>query len=1029
MKASTTRAFSLHTLGGLSLEGTSFTRPKPLLLLTYLSLEGSQSRRHIAELFWPEASDHMNSLTVALAQIRQAGSNLIETDDAQIRPLVESDAKEFLTLLEQRDFIKALELYQGSFLEGFFLKDWGEELEEWVYRTREILAGRAREAMLKVAENEAAKGLFEQAANRAETAYRLRGSDLLESEDTNRLYRLLVAGRNPYAAEVAKEANDLGITLALSTSEAQMQLLAPSPKQTAHKLPAYATPFVGRKHELENVTRLLLDDPSCRLLTLMGPGGIGKTRFALEAASSTLGAFSHGVFFIPLASVSVPSGILPAIAEGVGLQLYSNTPLKEQLLEYLAARQMLLVLDNFEHLTEAAVELSELLRACPNLRIIATSRERLDLEEEQLFPLSGLSYPLENMVLLEEAETFNAVKLFVDRAKRVRPDFALNQADLGAVLEICRHVDGMPLGLELAAAWVRAMSVKEIANELQRNLDLLSTSVKNISERHRSIRAVLEYSWNLLRSEEQDVMSKLSVFRGGFLRGGFRREAASKVVGATPALLAALVDKSFLRLDDNGRYHRHPLVLEFTKEKLSLQPELEAQIRNAHSTYFLVQLAHWADDVPASKQHAILNVLGEEKENVQTAWRWAAEHGQSHALDKAIPSLFDFYAIRSHFQEGLDLFDDALRALPPLPEHKDVIAKLRLRNANFRLALGDYKMAMTLAQHSLTMTEDERERAFALETLGKCHNFLGQHETAEHYYRDSIASFRRLAEPVGLALALIGFAHLFNSSARFQEASDAAREALEISRNTSHLNLVTYALSSLAWASCCLGRYEESENGWKESLDLCRALGLRHGVGSALNCLGWLAWSRADKDLGKAVQLIEDAQSIHRAIYNGRSSAMCLSDLTIILAEQGDFQQAMEKGWEALELAKETGQPYLLPYIFYGLGDASLGLGDVAKSRQYLQESVSLTLSRCLPDHTANALYYFAKLLRAETKKLEATQVLACILEQPTTWQAIKDRAKVSLSELESEITAKDFAKAKAEGQKQRLEEIARDIV
>jgi DNA-binding SARP family transcriptional activator len=170
MKSSATQTV-LHTLGGLFLQGVDFTRPKPLLLLVYLALEGPQSRRHIAELFWQGASDHMKSLTVALTQIRQASPHLIEADDTQLKTPLTSDTKEFLTLLEQQNYGKALELYQGSFLEGFFLKDWGEELEEWVYKTREVLAGRAREAMLKVAEQDAAKGLFEQAASRAETAY------------------------------------------------------------------------------------------------------------------------------------------------------------------------------------------------------------------------------------------------------------------------------------------------------------------------------------------------------------------------------------------------------------------------------------------------------------------------------------------------------------------------------------------------------------------------------------------------------------------------------------------------------------------------------------------------------------------------------------------------------------------------------------------------------------------------------------------------------------------------------------------
>jgi predicted ATPase len=1016
MKSSVTRAVSLHTLGGLSLEGVTFTRPKPLLLLTYLSLEGPQSRRHIAELFWPEASDHMKSLTVALTQIRQAGSHLVQADDTQLRALVNSDAKQFLTFLEQQETAKALELYKGAFLEGFYIKDWSEELEEWVYKTREILAGKARETMLKVAEVEAAKGLFEQAANRAETAYRLRGSDLLEGEDTNRLYRLLVAGRNPYAPELAKEADELGIAVAMTVGEAQAHLLDSSAKQTAHNLPTYTTPFVGRKHELEDLTRLLLGDPSCRLLTLMGPGGIGKTRLALEAASSAVGAFSHGVFFIPLTPVSAPSGIVPAIAEHVGLQIYDNAPLKSQLLEYLSSKHMLLLLDNFEHLISAKNLVAEILTAAPNVKLLVTSRESLQLQEEWSYSVEGLSFPKEG----DDALEYDALRLFEQSARRASVRFPI-EAKREQIVKICQLVEGMPLALELAASWLKVTPIETITEQLGHGFDILNTRHQNIPERHQSMRVVLEGSWQLLNDEEQKVLPRLSVFRGGF-----QREAA-EAVGASLGMLATLVEKSWLRVNEAGRYQLHELVRQFVAEKLDVEDK--EQTLEQHSIYYLTWIGVSDAERSGPNQRPVLDAISSDRDNVQSAWRWAAEHWRSDVLDKAIPSLFDFYAIGSYFQEGLELFEDALRALPQLPEHKDIIAKLRVRNANFRLVLGDYPMATTLAQHGLTVTEDERERAFALETLGKSAHLTGQREASEKYFRESIAIFKKLADPVGLALALIGLSDMLSSFAEFEEGKEAAKEALAVSQMTGRADLVSSALGALAWPTSCLGNYDEAEKYYQEGLELSRTLEDRNGIGRGLNFLGWMAWCRGPAHLAAATAYYEQALALYRAVHNRTSIAMCLGDLALVLAEAGHYQEALERGLEGFTIAKGIGHFDLVPYTLYGLGAASLGLGDLEKSRQYLEESIRLSLARKSPDQTASALYYLAKLLLAKGQATMAIQLLACILEQPTCWQAIKDRAKILLSELESQLPAKDFAKAKAEGQKWGLEKVASDLL
>ena len=320
-----------------------------------------------------------------------------------------------------------------------------------------------------------------------------------------------------------------------------------------HNLPPQTTPFVGRRVELAQIAHYL-DRADCHLLTLIGVGGIGKTRLALQAAGQALGAFADGVYFVPLARISSPEFLVPAIMEAIDYPLSGKADPKRQLLNYLHQKEMLLVLDNFESLFSLPGDsdsgrdlLLEMVKGASKLKLLVTSRERLNLQAEWLLTLQGLPYPPAETASGEE--TFEAVELFAQGAHRVRPDFALS-AEWPEVVRICRLLEGMPLGIELAAAWVSMMPCAEIARELSRGLDLLSTTLHDVPARHKSLEAVFDQSWQLLSEPERAVFKKLSVFQVGF-----DRRAAEQVAGASLPTLAALVNKSFLRVGSTGRYY------------------------------------------------------------------------------------------------------------------------------------------------------------------------------------------------------------------------------------------------------------------------------------------------------------------------------------------------------------------------------------------------------------------------------------------------------------------------------------------
>ena len=843
----------LRTFGGLVLDDADFTRPKPLLLLTYLALEGHQDRRFVAELFWPEAKDHMKSLTVALARLRKSVPSVIGADRKRAWATVDIDAVQFLTLLERGKLEKALELYQGPFLEGFYLKNWGVELEEWVYKTREFLAGRARGALLELAEREAAQGPFDQAAKRAETAHMLAGAPALEPEELIRLYTLLRAGNNPRAAEVRAEAEGFGVETVASTDEARERLrqsFKVPAVSTPHNLPARGTAFIGRDLELAEVATLLLQSDRS-LLTLVGPPGVGKTRVAVQVSQEqlTLGSFTDGIYLAPLESLTSARFIPTAIANALEFDLQGSSEPLKQVMAHIGEQEMLLLLDNFEHLMDGAETLADLVKACPNLKLLVTSRERLNLEEEHIFPVTGMPFPKGDRLTLEEAERFDAVRLFMRRAKRARPDFELTEGILPHVLRICRLVEGLPLGLELAAVWVRVMSPHDIASEIETGLDLLTTVIRNLPERHQSIRAAFEQSWKLLSPKEQAVLRKLSVFRGGF-----RREAASEVAGATVPVLASLLDKSLLRMDQTSRYDRHPLLYGYTREKLAKHPEEQAETGGRHAAYFLRLAEEFRPKLHRPGEESeidALKTLAVEHENLRAALNWSLESGSSLALQLA-GALRTFWEIGGHLAEACHWLEVALAApaedVPPRTRFAahSAYGRFLLLRGQMDCATGQFDAALELSR----VTGHLRDEAEALN-----HSGLLALERRDNRRAESLCA-----------------------------------QALELHRSHGNKRGVAVTLNNLGNIARCRHDRVKAAAFFEESLALHRELGIRRSEAIALGNLGFVA--RHQGEITRAAKLLGESLTIRHELGDKIGLAHSFLGLAGLMCELGDCERA-----------------------------------------------------------------------------------------------------------------------------------------
>ncbi|MCI0712979.1 MAG: LuxR C-terminal-related transcriptional regulator [Chloroflexi bacterium] len=619
----------------------------------------------------------------------------------------------------------------------------------------------------------------------------------------------------------------------------QMGILARDANHSlAHNLPGWITPFIGRKQELKDLTDLLTNS-EVRLVTIMGSGGMGKTRLALEAGRYFVytiyeGVFNDGIYFVDLAPVSTSDSIITAIADAVDFQFATDQrDPQQQLLDYLKHKNVLLILDNFEHLLDSAGVITECLRAAADVTMLVTSRVRLNLSSQTTVKLTGLDYPVKQRA--EDALKCNAVQLFIQSAQRVRHDFVLEPDDVSHVVRICRLVQGLPLGIILAATWVEILSLPEIDHELTRSIDFLASEQRDLPRRLRSIRAVFEYSWNLMSDAEANIFMKLCVFRGGFTR-----DAAHEVASADLRILINLTNKSLIQHEANrGRYSIHELLRQYTSQQLQSSGQWDSA-QHQHAQYYAQLAERAAPELRLANQEQWFHTLELEHDNLRAAIAWSLDSGEVTVGLRIITALRDFWFYEGYHVEAYQWCERALKHVSQI--HPILQGRLRLTAGLIAWARHQMDETRHYWEQALTIFQETGERRYAAWALG----YLGGSKFGidQSGYEDDVVrieaaidTLRKLNDLPGVAQMLNILGNVHRIPQHYDQAKLAYERCLGIVRQTGEKRRESIILSNLALVAYAEADYELVKVYSQDGVSIAYEIGFKLILAECLHTL------------------------------------------------------------------------------------------------------------------------------------------------------------------------------------------------
>jgi predicted ATPase/class 3 adenylate cyclase len=717
-----------------------------------------------------------------------------------------------------------------------------------------------------------------------------------------------------------------------------------------NNLPRQLTTFIGREREIAEAKRLLAET---HLLTITGPGGSGKTRLSLEIGARLLSEYPDGVWLVEFAHLADPARVPQVLATALSVREEADRPLLVTLVDHLRPKRVLLLLDNCEHLIDACAGLADtLLRGCPEVKILPSSREALGLTGEVVFRVPPLSLPDSRLVpALERLAEYEAVRLFVDRAIAVKPDFTLTDDTAAAVVQICRRLDGIPLAIELAAARVRTLSVQQITAHLDERFRLLTGGSRTALPRHQTLRGLIDWSYGLLSEAERELFRRVSVFVGGWTL-----EASVAVCAGVDVdrydiveLLGRLVDKSLCLIDGEGsdpRYRLLETIRQYGFEKLAETSEGQV-VRARHRDFYLGFAEDAEPRLQGPEQVAWLQRLEADHDNLRAALRWSLDCDETEAALRFGSALSLFWDTHGYVREGREWLDELLAHARERPTStvttRRALGKVLDAASRTRARWSEFPQATEFLTQGLAVWRelgDKRGIAEALNNLAVGATQSGDRVRARVLVAESLALFRELSDKRGTAHALNNLAEILRGDGDLPGARALFEESVPLFEAIEERRGLSHALDNLGGILTAQGDYGPAEALYSRSRRLAEELGDNHAVATALRSLGGVAHHRGDHE--RARSFYEDSVARFREMGDGFCLAKSLIGYALTSHEMGDHEQARVLGDQGLALLREAGAKGELAPRLGQLGAAALAHGDVARAARFFEQSLAL---------------------------------------------------------------------------------------
>lgn len=997
-----------------------FGTNKARALLVYLAVQAPRffRRRHLAGLLWSDYSEQnaLHNLRQTLVRLEkgwsQAGGQvpllLKVKDTVAINPEVNLwvDVLVFETLFDQamlychdshqlervdiQRLIDAVEFFTGPFLDRFSLFD-RLIFDEWASLVRERTTKKALEAQSLLCEYYERRGEYVLASRLADQISALVPWDNLACAHSMRLYAL----QKQWAAAMAHykhledylaENLDVEPNPALTALYEEIQLQSNQDEQLPaivsvidNQVPVLSSSFVGRRRELCDLSSMQAN-PQIRLMSLVGRGGTGKSRLAVVFAHLMRGLYADGVFFIPLRDVFTQEGIDRIIEESLLCTFSATSPHRRQLLDYLRTRQSLLIFDSCEHHIQQnqIVRLIEhILSIAPDVKILATSRERLSLPHEHVVPLEGLNFQtVFETHSIDTAYVCEAVALFIERARQINQSFTISEDTLPLIQKLCQQVQGHPLSIELLASSTATISVPELLGKLKKSEKPLHANA--IVEGH-SLAFVIEQSWQLLSGDQRNTLCRLVSFMGGFTQ-----EAALQIAQTTPETLNSLVMLSFANEISANRYILHEIIHAFATQK-AVRHHLFDGSRDFHAQYFMAMLEQIAQENQHQIEIEVLDQIEADLENILAAWQYFLEKEQVERLSSCIDILFQFYNIRSFFEEGITLLENTIHSASYLPPFDPLIGVMTNRLGSLAQRMRQNELTLKMFTRSLVIFENDGDSIeLGLAYIGMGNYFLRVKDMnqALSYAQKALTCFRNLGNRYheGTVLYLLGM--IYQRFADYPSARPLMMESLEICRAFGDQRGMISRLNQLAGHDCNAGDFESAEKRYLESLALSRAFKDRFQQAIILNNLASVYHPRQEYE--KEHKVLEESLAICRKIGDLDGEAIALSNLGELSNVCKDFQQALAYSRKALDIAMQLGEDWTIIVVYDVLGCAYLGLGDHNTASQCFQQAIQMSFQIQSWDLLTRAVVHMAEVSLTQRDRDTARILLTAAISHPS---------------------------------------------